>query len=90
LFTGAILLGEAINVFNEGKMKRDFTYIDDIAEGVVRVIDITATPNPDYDINVSDPGTSYAPYRVYNIGNNDVVQLRDFIELLSVKKQKKI
>jgi UDP-glucuronate 4-epimerase len=82
LFTGAILRGEAINVFNEGKMKRDFTYIDDIVEGVVRVIDKVAEPNPDYDNNNSDPATSYAPYRVYNIGNNDVVQLMDFIETI--------
>ncbi len=82
LFTGAILRGEPINVFNEGKMKRDFTYIDDIVEGVVRVIDKVAEPNPDYDNNASDPATSYAPYRVYNIGNNDVVQLMDFIETI--------
>ncbi|PCJ88892.1 MAG: protein CapI [Thiotrichaceae bacterium] len=82
LFTGAILRGEAINVFNNGEMKRDFTYIDDIVEGVVRVIDKTATPNPDYDNNNSDPATSFAPYRVYNIGNNDVVQLMDFIETI--------
>ena len=82
LFTGAILRGEPINVFNEGKMKRDFTYIDDIVEGVVRVIDKVAEPNPDYDNNASDPATSYAPYRVYNIGNNDVVQLMDFIKTI--------
>lgn len=82
LFTGAILRGEPINVFNQGKMKRDFTYIDDIVEGVVRVIDKTAEPNPEYDNNNSDPATSYAPYRVYNIGNNDVVQLMDFIETI--------
>ncbi len=82
LFTGAILRDEPINVFNEGKMKRDFTYIDDIVEGVVRVIDKTAEPNPDYDNNNADPATSYAPYRVYNIGNNDVVQLMDFIETI--------
>ena len=82
LFTGAILRDEPINVFNEGKMKRDFTYIDDIVEGVVRVIDKVAEPNPDYDNNNSDPATSFAPYRVYNIGNNDVVQLMDFIETI--------
>ena len=82
LFTGAILRGEPINVFNEGKMQRDFTYIDDIVEGVVRVIDKVATPNPDYDSNHPDPGTSFAAYRVYNIGNNDVVQLMDFIETI--------
>lgn len=82
LFTGAILRDEPINVFNEGKMKRDFTYIDDIVEGVVRVIDKVAEPNPAYDNKASDPATSYAPYRVYNIGNNDVVQLMDFIETI--------
>lgn len=82
LFTGAILRGEPINVFNEGKMQRDFTYIDDIVEGVVRVIDKVAEPNPDYDTNNGDPATSFAPYRVYNIGNNDVVQLMDFIETI--------
>jgi len=82
LFTGAILRDQPINVFNEGKMKRDFTYIDDIVEGVVRVIDKIAEPNSEYDNNASDPATSYAPYRVYNIGNNDVVQLMDFIETI--------
>jgi len=82
LFAGAILRGEPINVFNEGKMQRDFTYIDDIVEGVVRVIDKTAEPNPEYDNDNSDPATSFAPYRVYNIGNNDVVQLMDFIETI--------
>jgi UDP-glucuronate 4-epimerase len=82
LFTGAILRGEPINVFNEGKMKRDFTYIDDIVEGVVRVLDKVAEQNPDYDNSHADPATSYAPYRVYNIGNNDVVQLMDFIETI--------
>ncbi len=89
LFTGAILRGEPINVFNEGKMQRDFTYIDDIVEGVVRVIDKVATPNPDYDSNHPDPGTSFAPYRVYNIGNNDVVQLMDFIEIIESAVGKK-
>lgn len=82
LFTGAILKGEPINVFNEGKMQRDFTYIDDIVEGVVRVIDKTAEPNPDFDAGSSDPATSHAPYRVYNIGNNEPVQLMEFIETI--------
>ncbi|PCI08950.1 MAG: protein CapI [Gammaproteobacteria bacterium] len=82
LFTGAILRDEAIKVFNEGKMQRDFTYIDDIVEGVVRVIDKVAEPNADYDNNNADPATSFAPYRVYNIGNNDVVQLMDFIKTI--------
>ena len=89
LFTGAILRDEPINVFNEGKMKRDFTYIDDIVEGVVRVIDKVAEPNPEYDNNNADPATSFAPYRVYNIGNNDVVQLMDFIETIEEAVGKK-
>jgi len=82
LFTGAILRGEPINVFNEGNMQRDFTYIDDIVEGVVRVIDTIAEPNPDFDASVSDPATSYVPYRVYNIGNNEPVRLMEFIETI--------
>jgi len=82
LFAGAILRGESINVFNEGKMQRDFTYIDDIIEGVVRVIDKVAEPAPEFDTSSSDPATSYAPYRVYNIGNNEPVQLLEFIETI--------
>lgn len=82
LFTGAILRGEAINVFNEGKMQRDFTYIDDIVEGVVRVIDKVAEPNSEFDTSAPDPASSYAPYRIYNIGNNEPVQLMKFIETI--------
>jgi len=82
LFAGAILRGEAINVFNEGKMQRDFTYIDDIVEGVVRVIDKVAEPNPEFDTSAPDPASSYAPYRIYNIGNNEPVQLMEFIETI--------
>jgi len=82
LFAGAILRNESINVFNEGKMQRDFTYIDDIVEGVVRVIDKIATPNEAYDKSLPDPATSYAPYRVYNIGNNEPVELMEFIETI--------
>jgi len=82
LFAGAILRDEAINVFNEGKMQRDFTYIDDIVEGVVRVIDKVAEPNDEYDKSSPDPATSYAPYRVYNIGNNEPVELMKFIETI--------
>jgi len=82
LFAGAILRDEAINVFNEGKMQRDFTYIDDIVEGVIRVIDKVAEPNDDYDKSSPDPATSYAPYRVYNIGNNEPVELMEFIETI--------
>ena len=82
LFAGAILRGESINVFNEGKMQRDFTYIDDIVEGVVRVIDKVAEPAPEFDTSSPDPATSYAPYKVYNIGNNEPVQLMEFIETI--------
>lgn len=82
LFAGAILRGEAINVFNEGKMQRDFTYIDDIVEGVVRVIDKVAEPNSEFDTSAPDPASSYAPYRIYNIGNNEPVQLMEFIETI--------
>lgn len=79
LFTKAILEGKPIDVFNHGKMRRDFTYIDDIVEGVVRVNDNAAKPNPDWNSDAPDPGTSKAPYRVYNIGNNNPVELNDFI-----------
>ena len=82
LFAGAILRDEAINVFNEGKMQRDFTYIDDIVEGVLRVIDKVAEPDQGYDKSAPDPATSYAPYRVYNIGNNEPVELMAFIETI--------
>ncbi|NND68965.1 MAG: NAD-dependent epimerase [Halioglobus sp.] len=82
LFTRAILAGEPIKVFNHGNMQRDFTYIDDIVEGVVRVIDTPATPDPDWRGDNPDPGTSTAPYRLYNIGNNNPVQLTEFIEAL--------
>lgn len=82
LFTSAILEGRAIDVFNHGKMQRDFTYIDDIAEGTVRVLDHIATSNPDFSKDIPDPGTSYAPYRVYNIGNHQPVELMNFIKTI--------
>jgi UDP-glucuronate 4-epimerase len=82
LFTRAILSGQPIDVFNHGKMRRDFTYIDDIVEGVVRVVDRPAQPNPAWSGEVPDPGTSAAPYRVYNIGNNSPVELMHLIEVL--------
>ncbi len=82
LFTKAILKGEPIKVFNEGKMRRDFTYIDDIVEGVVRIIDRPPTPNPAWDRELPDPGSSWAPYRIYNIGNNQQEELMRFIEVL--------
>lgn len=79
LFTKAALEGRPIDVFNYGNMQRDFTYIDDIVEGVVRVIDNPAQRNPEWTAAAPDPGTSSAPYRVYNIGNNQPVRLMDFI-----------
>ncbi len=85
LFTRAILQGKPIQVFNNGQMRRDFTYIDDIVEGVVRVSDRIATPNPDWDSMKPDPATSRAPYRVYNIGNNRPVELLRFIEIIEKK-----
>ena len=82
LFTRAILEGKPINVFNEGRMRRDFTYIDDIVEGVVRVTERTPQPNPEWRGDAPDPSTSPAPYRIYNIGNNNAVELGRFIEIL--------
>ncbi|MDR2875717.1 MAG: NAD-dependent epimerase [Methylobacillus sp.] len=81
-FTRDILEGRAINVFNNGDMKRDFTYIDDIVEGVMRVLDKVPQGNPDWNGNTPDPGTSKAPYRLYNIGNNQPVALMEMIETL--------
>ncbi len=82
LFTDAILNDRPIKVFNHGKMQRDFTYIDDIVEGVVRVMGKLPEANPDWQGDAPDPGTSYARYRVYNIGNNQPVQLMRFISVI--------
>lgn len=82
LFTRAILEGRAIDVFNHGQMQRDFTYVDDIAEGTVRVLDQPARPDPTYDNARPDPASSTAPYRVYNIGNHTPIALMDFIGTL--------
>jgi UDP-glucuronate 4-epimerase len=82
LFTKNILAGKPIDVFNHGHHKRDFTYVEDIAEGVVRALDRIATPNPDWNSDDPDPATSSAPYRVYNIGNNRPVELSHYIETL--------
>ncbi|MGZ4959799.1 MAG: NAD-dependent epimerase [Methylomonas sp.] len=82
LFTKAILAGEKIDVFNYGKHRRDFTYIDDIVEGVIRTLDHNAEPNPDWSGAQPDPGTSKAPWRVYNIGNQNPVELLSYIETL--------
>lgn len=88
-FTKSILAGEKIPVFNFGKHRRDFTYIDDIVEGVIRVLDQPASPNPDWSGVVPDPGTSHAPWRVYNIGNNSPVELMDYIAALEKALGKK-
>lgn len=92
LFARAILAGKPIDVFNHGKMLRDFTYIDDIVEGVVRVLDKPATPNPEYTALQPDPATGTAPYRIFNIGNNQPTPLMEFIaameESLGITAQK--
>jgi len=82
LFADRISRGEAIDVFNHGNHSRDFTYVDDIVEGVIRTLDHPAAPDPAYDAQSPNPGSSNAPYRVYNIGNDQPVQLLRFIELL--------
>ncbi|WP_028313401.1 NAD-dependent epimerase [Desulfatibacillum aliphaticivorans] len=82
LFTKAILEGKPINVFNNGDMQRDFTYIDDIIQGVAKVLDNIPDPDPDWMGDDPDPATSYTPYRLYNIGNNQPVKLLKFIELI--------
>ncbi len=82
MFTRNILEGKPIDVFNFGQHKRDFTYIDDIVEGVVRTLDHVATPNPGWSGDDPDPATSKAPYRLYNIGNHQPVELMRFIEVL--------
>ena len=82
LFTRAIYTGKPIDIFNHGKMKRDFTYIDDIVQGVVNIIDKIPKPNENWCGDQPDPGSSYVPYRIYNIGNNSPVELMHFIEIL--------
>lgn len=81
-FTKAILAGEPIQVFNYGKHRRDFTYVDDIVEGVIRIVDRPAPGNLNWNSDEPDPGTSKAPWRVYNIGNNAPVELMDYIGAL--------
>lgn len=89
LFTRSILEGKPIRVFNNGNMQRDFTYVDDIIEGIVRLIPKAPKPNPNWDPANPDPGTSYAPFKIYNIGNNSPVQLTRFIEAIEEKTGKK-
>ena len=94
LFTKAILEGRAIDVFNHGQMQRDFTFVDDIVEGVIRVLDRTAAPDAAYRPEQPDPGTSNAPFRVFNIGNHNPVPLLDFIacieDAIGIKAQKNL
>lgn len=89
LFTKAILEGRPIDVFNHGKMRRDFTYIDDIVEGVFRVSARIPAPNPNWNGDSPDPATSSAPYKIYNIGNNNPVELMGFIEAIEKALGKK-
>jgi len=89
MFTKSILEGKPIDVFNYGNHRRDFTYIDDIVEGVIRVLDQPAPPNPEWSGDTPDPATSLAPYRIYNIGNNSPVELMRYIEVLETCLGKK-
>ncbi|MGE3976203.1 MAG: NAD-dependent epimerase/dehydratase family protein, partial [Nitrospira sp.] len=89
IFTKAILEGKPIEVFNQGRMKRDFTYVDDIVEGVVRTLDHPATADPTWSGDRPTPGTSSAPARIYNIGNHQPVELLHFIEVLEQALGKK-
>jgi len=84
-FTKDIIEGKSIKVFNHGKMERDFTYIDDIVEGITKLIPRAPIPNPEWDESTDELGASFAPYRVYNIGNNQPVQLMKFINVLEEK-----
>jgi UDP-glucuronate 4-epimerase len=90
LFTKAALEGRTIDVFNNGEMLRDFTYIDDIVEGIIRVIDNPPKPNPNWCSKTGETSTSSAPYKVYNIGNNNPVKLMDFITAIENKLGKTI
>ena len=85
IFSKAILSGEPIKLFNEGRMKRDFTYIDDIVEGIVRVLDKIPQPDPHWKSDAPDPSASSAPYKLYNIGNHDPVELLRFVEILEAE-----
>jgi UDP-glucuronate 4-epimerase len=89
LFADAILAGRPLNVFNQGRMRRDFTYIDDIVEGIVRVADCVPAANPEWSATDPDPASSFAPYRVYNIGNNQPVELMRLIAILEAQLGRK-
>lgn len=88
LFTKAILEGQPIDIFNHGKMKRDFTYVDDIVESITRLMFKPAQPNPNWSGLAPDPGTSFAPYQIFNIGNSQPVELLDFIHQIEKKLDK--
>lgn len=88
-FTKAILARQPIDVYNHGKMIRDFTFVADIVEGICRALENPAQPNPDWNSDMPDPATSYAPYRIYNIGNNQPVPLMDYIAALETALGKK-
>ncbi|MFC7319283.1 NAD-dependent epimerase [Halobacillus campisalis] len=88
-FANRILNGETIEVFNNGEMKRDFTYIDDVVEGIIQLLNKAPIPNDNWDRLNPDPGSSYAPYKLYNIGNNQPVKLMDFISILEKHLGKK-
>jgi UDP-glucuronate 4-epimerase len=89
IFAKAIAAGEPIKLFNHGNMKRDFTYVDDVVESIVRLVDRAPAGNPDYSGDAPDPGSSSAPWRVYNIGNNNPVELLEVVRLLEEKIGKK-
>ena len=84
-FTKNIIEGKQIKVFNNGNMERDFTYIDDIVEGIIKIIDVIPKPNPNWDESKDSTSSSFAPYKIYNIGNNNPVRLMKFIEILEEK-----
>ena len=89
IFTKAIIENRPIDVYNDGRMKRDFTYIDDIVEGISRIVPAVATPNTQWNGASPDPATSFAPYKIYNMGNNKPVELMRFIEVIEDKLEKK-
>lgn len=89
LFTKAILSGEKLEVFNNGHMVRDFTYVDDIVGGIIKALENPAQPDPNWDSNHPNPSTSYAPYKIYNIGNNQPIQLLDYIKAIEKSTNKK-
>jgi UDP-glucuronate 4-epimerase len=89
IFTKAILAGEPINVYNHGKMRRDFTYVDDLVESIVRLIPKIATPDKNWDGLHPNPATSFAPYRLYNVGNSNTIELIRYIEIIEEKLGRK-